>query len=357
MTTTPKAVSYYGRTNFDRIAAVEGRTVWSASSYDKNQDVPVARDNVLSVEDIEDVFGFDLLSQPIMFTPPVVFDESGVTQPETIQIAGKKQIFRSGGTLANGQPAPAIPLSIMGDKYRINPFREYFTGLAEVLIDLGCEVLFAGTLAAGQRGYMSVSLPGNGSDLNLPGAEAGRTLLHVGDSVNGTTSSRASLGMERLSCMNAIHSRLFGMSAIWSVRHTANAGLLLNDAHQLVTDAVAASNLMSDRIQRLANETYVESQFRGLIKSLQGERPAEECAAQTRWDSKFDAIMSRYNVEAQSSPAIAGTKYHALQTLDGWSTHNRGTRKGTTKLSRSINETIFSSSNAFLEKATNLVLA
>jgi len=335
-------------TELDKIVQITDGSVWSAPKGTPSQ-------SVITVEDVSRVFDFDLVQ---VETQTVPFVHTNNDLIDRLDVPKKLAIARVGGTLQDGSPSPATVLSTMGKSYNINHYNQYFPDLAEILIGLGCRIVFAGTLGGGERAYMSVSLPGDGSELCLPGAEKGRTLIHIGESVNGSTSSRCSLNFERLRCMNAINSSLMGLNAVWAIPHTSGATKRLAEAEAMLTNAISEANLIHHTIERLANADFFEADFAKLVKSVMKDRPGpaeEENRKRAAWDSKFDGIMSRYH--ADDIDGVRDTKWGAFNALQGYSQHVRGTRGGD-RFSRSVNETVFGGEDPFLAKAAKeLILA
>lgn len=296
--------------------------------------------------EIASTFDFDVQAQPMSFTN---------SQGEQQAVTGSNAIVRTGGRDANGSEVPDIALSAVGTRYVVSNYYDYFSSIASTLTEQGCKVETVGTLGNGAKGFMSVSLPEGIGNIDLGGTEQGGTVLNFGDSCDGSCSQRGALAFGRIVCENFFSTELLGMPALWKIQHRTNAAEYATAALATLESAVAKAQGVSETIDRLVNSPFSESEFRAMVAAVQGERPEDTGTGQTVYDAKFTAIMERYNADDVSD--VRSTRWGALQAVQGWSQHSRGTRGDNDKVSRNISEAIFSDSDPLLKRFSAALLA
>lgn len=266
----------------------------------------------------------------------------------------KSSMVRVGGVDQFGAPIAPVPLSVMSNNFRVNHYRDHFAGLASQLLDEGCKLMTVGTMADGARGFAQFELPDNIGEIAFPGGDGnGGLTLNIGDSVDGSMSTCASQTLSRYVCLNVFSVKALGFGPLYNVRHTRSAGAKIAEGNEMVMKAVRNASAIKQMIERMTDTEFVESEFRALIKGIQGDCPEEDGVAKTKWANKNEALMERYH--ADDLNGVRNTVWGALNAVQGWSQHVRGVHGGKdnpdARTARVIHDAVFDGTDNFLAEA------
>ena len=317
----------------------------TAETWHRDPAFEVVDSGSITVEGVESIFDFGFVQTEITAT----VDGHVLTDPN------KLAIVRHGGLDSQGRELEPIYLSAMGKKYGVNDYREHFSSIAASLLDLGCTISTVGTLGNGAKGFMSVELPDGIGDISLDGETIeGRFMINFGESVDGSASTTAAQTFNRIVCKNTFQMELIARGRIFAIRHTANASAAISEARRQLHKTIAQAQETQAIMERMANTTYVESQFVGLMNQIQGKCPEEEGRGQTAWTNKRTAIMERYN--AADIDGVRDTVWGAFNAIQGYSQHKRGIRGNVSRDARNLEEVTFKGHDAFLVDATSALM-
>lgn len=277
----------------------------------------------LTVDDVREVFHFDFSSQPVYIVLP---DDT------KIEVPGKRAIVRDDINL---------PLSVMGDRFSINQYQSYFASAAQIMVDNDIPIHTAGTLGNGAKAFMSVRMPDD-LDIQIGSDDMVKQYLHLSDSVDGTSATKATQGAFRIQCQNTFNAALVGVKPFYSIRHTAGAEALVDETLRSLEDAIKRAVAVREAVERLINETFAEAEFVALLKHnrMLGECPEQDGKGRTQWQNRYASIMAAYH--KPDLEQIRETRFGAMQAVQNFWQHDRPIRKGASAAGRHLDELVFS---------------
>lgn len=302
----------------------------------------------ITSDNVFDTFDFAIAPQPIYTVgsdgTPVWFN-------------GKNALVREGGRAAGAGP---LPLSAMGPNYVAHSYRDYFARLHALLTGEGATVETVGTLGNGAKAFMSVRLPAGYDTLDFPGWSETHSVMNFGDSVDGSSATRAVQSMNVVVCKNTFAAHLMGVPSLWSVRHTTNAKAELDRHLAAFASAIEQTTAIRAAVDRLCNAPFPEADFRELLTApdMVGDPAAPGITARQRTGrtNRIADVMTRYR--GDDIAGVRSTRWGALMAVQGWEQHTKTLRgEVTDRTSRNLDRVVFGSADRLTETASRRLLA
>ena len=191
----------------------------------------------------------------------------------------------------------------------------------------GASIESAGALFdPGQVVWMLVRLPEATVRFGTDGSEMHERYVLISTSHNGTRSLIVQPTDVRVECMNTISMAWGRTKAEFTIRHTAQAEEMIEEARRALGMAKGVYDEMDREIARLLDVKVDDADFLvDMVPVIIGERPEEEGKAVTNWERKFDTIHELWT--ADHNEAIHGTGWgvvNAANELEMWAVKPRG---------------------------------
>lgn len=214
-------------------------------------------------------------------------------------------------------------LSHMSGSYTGLSYADTFGAIAQVMADNDIPIRTVGTLENGGKMFLSAHIPG--MDMDFPGWSETQQWLNFGDSLNGTSTLRATQSLAAVVCGNTFAAYILGAAPLFKIKHTKNAGAVANSALQQLDAAIKLSKDITAAVEQLCNDPFSEADFMSLLvePGIMGKRPevSEDGStrAQTTYDNAFSDLVDRYHHD--DIDGIRETKMGALMAVQGYEQH------------------------------------
>ena len=286
-----------------------------------------------------------------------------VTQ-EPLQHVGAGGFVASDAHSVIYRPDNGRVFSVMSSGYQIHPYVEtLLDGLNGVLATDELKIGSAGLLRGGARAWVQVNAPETlqvGGDTLLP-------FVTASTSLDGSQSTRFTLGAQRAVCDNTLDMSFMFASGTYSLRHTRHSLAAFNpetvaDTIGVLADVSASLDL---RVDMFLDTTVSEAQWAAIAADLAGIDPdMEPGRGRSIAETKESALWEAWNADMDAQ--YAGTAWGALQAVNTYWNHSRPLRNmsGTSRYERNYEALIAgdtrkndSDAVAALLRHTDLVLA
>lgn len=204
------------------------------------------------------------------------------------------------------------PFGVVGDRYPILTNREAFLTFGDALIDLAePAVATCGVLFDGRRAFMCWKLP---KGMMIGGVDSVDLWLLVETSHDGTKKLTAAVTPLRTVCANTVRYNLRNAKASWSIRHTPNMRLAMQDAKESLGLTYEYAEQFTTVAEHLLNTPMTNTVFSAIIDKEFG--PGDEAGkkAQGNWDEKRVKLMHLFSA-ADTQANVRGTAWAGVQAV------------------------------------------
>lgn len=243
-------------------------------------------------------------------------------------------------------------LSIMGDGYV--PFQnvQAFDFADSIVGEGAAQYETAGSLNGGKRIWLLAKLP---SEIRVAGTDdVTKMYLLFANSHDGTLAQTVMLTGTRVVCNNTLSAALADKTTQFKVRHTKNADVKLQEAHNVLGLVSERIETMNANVNKLANTPFKESQMKALAEIL---FPANAATGEvsTRSLNNRDLLMQAWTSAPGATP---GNAWGAENAVSFFTDHLRGTRvsEGGTAQESKLNSIWFGSAVQMKAKASEAII-
>ncbi len=320
------------------------------------------------IEEIDGTPGsFAAVRQPAWHNLGVVVDEQ-VTAKKLLTLANADyEVFKTPSTTRFERPiAPGSPVTMfyeaedpnrrqvcrfnpvtgqveilgnVGEGYTPMSNEQVFVGFADALLDVAQPtVSTCGVLKGGRQAFMAFKLP---RTLVIGGGDETDLWMFAHTSHDGSARATVAITPIRVVCQNTLRMALKNYVSSFSIRHSVNAKLNLDDAKK----ALGLTNAYADEFERIA-EALIEhpmntNQFVKLMTDLWGPGDEPSKRAVAIWDTKLDVLQHIWN--GPTSEDCKFTAYAAYNTVAEYLDWETGVRSpsGTIKTASEKNAARF----------------
>lgn len=250
------------------------------------------------------------------------------------------------GYTANVRSSDGKPLGIVSDSYKIVQNADAFA-FTDNLIGGDVRYETAGSLSGGKRVWLLARLP----EAEIVGDELEQYLVFT-NSFDGNASVRVACTPVRVVCQNTLNFALSGARRSWSVRHTANIHMRLQDAQDTLRLAAYYTRALKMEAENLALARLSNRELDDLINQLFSMAEGASKAGANRVSERRE--LFRMALEADDLQNFRSTKWqvvNAAADIAGHAKPLRNTKNG----SENRLSNIFSG-HPFLDKAYALVM-
>lgn len=245
-------------------------------------------------------------------------------------------------------------LGVVSDRYCPIQNGEAFSFLDSVVGEGNAVYHTAGSLDGGRKVWVLAKLPG---DMVVPGVKDDviERYLLLSNSHDGTNALRALATGVRCVCSNTINMALrAGRGEGVSIRHTANAGVKLEEAKKAFAYATKYFDAMKEVAALLASTKYTDKQRINLTEVLFPVKEGEDVPTRT---ANNRALLLNLFENGRGMEKIRGSAWAALNGATELVSHHRGTRvtSGADETESKMNAIMFGSGKALAQKAFNQI--
>jgi phage/plasmid-like protein (TIGR03299 family) len=203
-------------------------------------------------------------------------------------------------------------LGTCGPNYQVVNNREAFLGFGDAIVDVAePNAATCGVLFEGKQAFMCWKLP---KDVLVGGVDASQLWMLVRTSHDLSTPLTGAITLLRTVCANTANWNLARAISKFTIRHTKNAKMNLQDART----ALKLSYSYGDEWARIGNELVATPMMPRVFDRIITENfgPGEEpsAKAQENWDKKRDKLMTLLT-QADTQANVRNTAWAGLQTI------------------------------------------
>ena len=264
-------------------------------------------EQVLTDLDVGKVMGIPV--QGTLITPDGVTVVDAPTKKMTVRV-------RSTGV---------TPLGIVGIDYAIVDERDGF-GFIDNIVDSGEALISsAGLLDDGKRAFCCMKLPSN---ILIGGVDEVDMYLFIVLGHDGSISVTAAVTPIRVVCQNTVTLGLKMAKHSWSIRHTKNAGLRVEEARRSLALTHKYVDAWQGEAESMLARKMTKRQYESLVTKIYGPTKAiadRTKAVQTGWERKLDTLMGLWTADTQDGiKNTAWGAFNAVAEFEAWCRPTRG---------------------------------
>lgn len=212
-------------------------------------------------------------------------------------------------------------LGVVSPSYRPHQNRDAFA-FADAILGHGVRAESAGSLESGRAVWLLARLdtapirPVPGDDIHP------YLLLTTRHDGRGATTAR--LTSVRVVCHNTLTAAIGARKADYSIRHTSDLQARVNQAADLLGAATRATAAISAQLADMARAPMTVAQWSTFLDDMIG---ADDTGKGRRASIRDDLTdLFETDPRREGLPAIAGTRYAALNAVTAYTSHARATR-------------------------------
>jgi phage/plasmid-like protein (TIGR03299 family) len=308
----------------------------------------------IPVEDvIRRLMSWEALAVPMHYTVPEIITTDGVTEARTFEAPGRKVIVRSD----TGEV-----LGVFRDSYEIHQFSEWLVDGIAGLIDTSkgdLAIGSAGLLKGGAVGWVQVDMPEN---ITTPEGVEFRPHLFATTSHDGSLATTYGKSVTAIVCDNTLSAALGESGEKFSVRHSKNSGLRINDARDALNMIHTVESDFAEEVAKLTKIKVTGPKFSKFL-DLWAPIPTDETAKNGRVDPRAVTLAERkretFTGLYTSDPRVTpwkGTGFGVLQADNTFGQHMTAVRDGsedeTKKGAKRYARSIMQAADGTLDRAT-----
>jgi phage/plasmid-like protein (TIGR03299 family) len=267
-----------------------------------------------------------------------------------IQVPGRAAVIRD-NPIVKGQ---IDVVGDVGEDYAIIQNEQHTAFLNALVEESGAVFDTAGALDAnGRRVFVTMKLPGN---IKVGGVDRVDLKIAALNAHDSSMSFKLLVTPIRIVCGNTWNMAVHNHSAMFSVRHRANAvkNIAVEEARKALDLTFAYIDEVQTVSNQLADTTLTQARFEEIIAAEFGVDEDASKAAITRAEKKLDEMAALF-ADAATQEGIRGTAYAGLNALTEWFDHLSPVRGDDPDASRARKALL--DTNGFKQKALDLMMA
>ncbi|QGH79776.1 hypothetical protein SEA_MINDFLAYER_254 [Streptomyces phage MindFlayer] len=220
-------------------------------------------------------------------------------------------------------------LGIVAARYKVVQNEELFA-FGDGILAGGGTWETAGSIKDGTQVFGSLRI---GREVLVGDSDVTNMYLLVNTSHDGSLAVQASVTPVRVVCQNTLNFALRnGVKQTFKMRHTQTIEGRMAAAREALNITFAYADEFEREMNELFRTECTKNQFDELIKTIYGDRPAENVkGSQVKWDGKRDLLMGIFTDTGdgpKTTQSLAGTMAGALNALTERLDWYRMPRKG-----------------------------
>ncbi|MAT63230.1 MAG: hypothetical protein CL881_05475 [Dehalococcoidia bacterium] len=213
----------------------------------------------------------------------------------------------------------------VSDKYQIVQHRFMIDDLTGLLIDTGLveTIESVGTYDNGAVGYVSLKFK---DEINIPGWSKVESVFNIGNGHDRKVPLIATQSANAVVCSNTFKWNILDKEAVFKFKKMGNPQGMMQEAVEQLCAGYERHTQYAAQIERMANEEFVQDQWRELVPQLIGPKPdlpSTSLTVQgyynklTRWSNTFNDLNARFYND-QDIAGVRETKWGALMAVQAW---------------------------------------
>lgn len=185
-------------------------------------------------------------------------------------------------------------------------------GFLDQVIDSGeANVVSAGLLREGRQAFCCFALP---DEIMVGGVDATKLYAMIRTSHDGSAPITGAITPIRTVCQNTVTLGLQMAQRTWSVRHTPNLKLQVDEARRALDIAYGYADAWNLAAKELVEVSVSNGKFDAMITDLFGPGEEPSKAASTVWDKKRTVLMDLFT-QADTQANIRNTAWGAFNAI------------------------------------------
>ena len=236
----------------------------------------------------------------------------------------KEPVFLGNGTLVHDNYAivrkdNGEALAVVGNHYVPMQYPECFRFMNNIVSSKEAIFHTIGALRGGRRGWILAKLPG---EIRVVGDDITEKYLLISNSMDGSSKLTIQFTPIRVVCANTLRAALAGTGISYSIRHTINASVALQDA----TKALGISNQyytdLQDAFQAMQRKEVNFGKAKAYIDAVFEAEAGSASKGSTRGQNILNGI---YNLlesgKGAELPGVRGTMWGAYNAVTEYVDH------------------------------------
>jgi len=216
--------------------------------------------------------------------------------------------------------AEVTPLGIVGNDYPVWGEREGFSFLQDIVAESGAVVSAAGLMKDGKRSFCCLRLP---STVQVGGFDNVDEFIFCQTSHDGSVSYVAATTMIRTVCHNTVNFALQGAARKYTVKHTKNATLRVDEARKTLEIAEGYAGAFAAYAEQMLAKKVTTDRFEEIVRRAWGQeadRPGATARAKTTFKGLLDTSMDLWTGSGEkgaigTNASITGTAWGAYNVM------------------------------------------
>ena len=211
----------------------------------------------------------------------------------------------------------------ISSRYQIVQHRFMIDDLTGMLLDTDLveTIESVGTYDNGAVGYVSLKFK---DGIDIPGWSHVDSMFNIGNGHDKSVPLIATQSAHAVVCANTFKMNILDKDAIFKFKKIGDPQGMMEEAVRALCDGYERNVRYGKMIERMANEEFVDSQWRELRHQLfpmprhkPGENQQGHKNIVTRWNTTQEGLHHRYFNDEDVAP-IRGTKWGALMAVQAW---------------------------------------
>ncbi|MDD7936742.1 DUF932 domain-containing protein [Actinomycetospora straminea] len=225
-------------------------------------------------------------------------------------------------------------LGLFKDGYAPHQYREWLLENVSTILDDDLGISSAGLLRNRAVAWVEVSVP---DSITTPEGVAFRPNLLACTSFDGTVATTYKRTITNTVCDNTMGAALQEDGQQLKAKHTKNSGMKIADAREALAIVHTAADDFAAEVARLCDVTVTDAQWSQFLAGIAPDGDSKR--SKTMAAEKRSQLDNLWRFDARVEP-WSGSAWGALQAVNTWGQHIRGTRGATQRAERNAIETI-----------------
>ena len=300
---------------------------------DLQGDEPNHYENGIPLEDVKRrLFSWTALEEPMFIKTPLGY----------VEVPNRKAIVRDDTYTVLGVPSKA---------YTPHQYEEVLLGAVSNILDDDLAIGSAGLLKEGAIAFVQVELP---DSVKGSGGVEFRPNLLATTSFNGSIATTYKRTVTIVVCDNTRDAALREDGKTYSVRHTANSAVRVQDAKQALEIVHKMSDDFNAELEVLLGQKVSDAKFEKFLLKYVPKPTNEAQQAVSRADNTRLVLRNLWKDDERVAP-WKGTAYGVLQAVNTYRHHFRPTRGGTVVAERNMLDVLTGKTGGADIQALNLL--
>lgn len=197
---------------------------------------------------------------------------------------------------------------------------------ASEIVDTGeANFITGGALGHGNIVWYCLELP---KEILIGGmsSETTKLYLSVVNRHDGKGAFKAIVSPTKIECQNTMTMAFRTARSSFSIRHTANAELRMQQAREALQVSYAYADEFEKEMNALLNEAASKKTLVSTVEDIWGERPEDKGRSQSRWDNRVEEIEWVWANSPNIVDDVKNTRYGVLNAFTEWGQWGRNFR-------------------------------